>query len=96
MNITSELWAERNVFLSRRQRNSTVIRNNIFLECIKYVVTGGRECGSLVLLRAGLFAIYGEKQSIECMEIGGAMYQKVSTDLNFVQREKEIEKFNWV
>ena len=93
MNITSELWAERNVFLSRRQRNSTVIRNNIFLECIKYVVTGGRECGSLVLLRAGLFAIYGEKQSIECMEIGGAMYQKVSTDLNFVQREKEIEKF---
>ena len=45
----------------------------------------------------GMEAFFIQKQrvlSLNNINTGGIrMYQKVSTDLNFVQREKEVEKF---
>ena len=56
-----------------------------------YVVRGGITKAysiALVLLQDGSFFNALQRNRKEKI-----MYQKVSTDLNFVQREKEVEKF---
>ena len=45
------------------------------------------ECDAFILLRMGAFSILWEKDG------GKIVYKKVSTNLNFVEREKETLKF---
>lgn len=59
-----------------------------------YNVTGGANVGiAFVLLQDGSFFIFMEKFSRENLKEESVVYQKVDTNLNFVDREKQVEKF---
>ena len=59
-----------------------------------YNVTGGANVEiAFVLLQDGSFFIFMEKFSRENLKEESVVYQKVDTNLNFVDREKQVEKF---
>ena len=59
-----------------------------------YNVTGGANVEiAFVLLQDGSFFIFMEKFSQENLKEESVVYQKVDTNLNFVDREKQVEKF---
>ena len=59
-----------------------------------YNVTGGANVKiAFVLLQDGSFFIFMEKFSRENLKEESVVYQKVDTNLNFVDREKQVEKF---
>ena len=59
-----------------------------------YNVTGGANVEiAFVLLQDGSFFIFMEKFSRENLKEESVVYQKVETNLNFVDREKQVEKF---
>ena len=59
-----------------------------------YNVTGGANVEiAYVLLQDGSFFIFMEKFSRENLKEESVVYQKVDTNLNFVDREKQVEKF---
>ena len=59
-----------------------------------YNVTGGANVEiAFVLLQDGSFFIFLEKFSRKNLKEESVVYQKVDTNLNFVDREKQVEKF---
>ena len=59
-----------------------------------YNLTGGANFEiAFVLLQDGSFFIFMEKFSRENLKEESVVYQKVDTNLNFVDREKQVEKF---
>ena len=59
-----------------------------------YNVTGGANVEiAFVLLQDGSFFIFMENFSRENLKEESVVYQKVDTNLNFVDREKQVEKF---
>ena len=59
-----------------------------------YNVTGGANVEiAFVLLQDGSFFIFMEKFFRENLKEESVVYQKVDTNLNFVDREKQVEKF---
>ena len=92
MKITSELHGPKPRQCKKSKKKEQVVPAGIppLKETISfphrelYVVTGGITSVSLVLLQDGAFFM---------LERSTKMYQKVSTNLNFVEREKNVEKF---
>ena len=65
-----------------------------FITTGPYNVTGGANVEiAFVLLQDGSFFIFMEKFSRENLKEESVVYQKVDTNLNFVDREKQVEKF---
>ena len=65
-----------------------------FITTGPYNVTGGANVEiAFVLLQDGSFFIFMEKFSQENLKEESVVYQKVDTNLNFVDREKQVEKF---